>query len=137
MSPRAASGENPTQRRQAGRFLKEALLLLPRIVQLLYRLMRDPRVNRADKLLVGALIAYIASPLDIVPDFIPVAGQVDDLFAAALVLMRLVGNSGEEVVGGHWSGPPDLVPWIHKVARFSARFLPERVTRAVSTKFGT
>src|SRR5262245_5058082 len=131
------AGGNPTRRRRAVGFLKEAILLLPRIVQLLYRLLRDPRVSKADKVLVGALIAYIASPLDIVPDFIPLAGQVDDLFAAALVLLRLIGNSGEDVVEDHWSGPPDLLPWIHNVARFSTLLLPERVTRAVSAKFGT
>ena len=126
----------PTRRRQATRFLKEAILLLPRVVQLLYRLLRDPRVNRTDKLLVGALIAYVASPIDIIPDFIPLAGQVDDLFAVALVLLRLIGNTGEEVVEEHWSGPPDLAPWIRNVARFSKLFLPDRVVRAVSERFG-
>ena len=126
----------PSPRRQAIRFLKEAVLLLPRVVQLLYRLMRDPRVSRTDKLLVGALIAYVASPIDLVPDFIPLAGQVDDLLAVALVLLRLIGNTGTEVVEEHWSGQPDLAPWIRNVARFSKVFLPDRIVRAVAEKFG-
>jgi uncharacterized membrane protein YkvA (DUF1232 family) len=124
------------RRRQAVGFLKNAILLLPRIVQLLVRLMRDPRVSRADKLLVGALLTYVATPVDIVPDFIPLAGQVDDLFAIALVLLRLVANSGERVLEEHWAGPPDLLPWIHRVAQFSRIFLPDRVARAVADRFG-
>jgi uncharacterized membrane protein YkvA (DUF1232 family) len=123
------------RRRQAVRFLKAAILLLPRIVQLLYRLMRDPRVSKADKVLLGALITYVASPIDVIPDFIPLAGQVDDLFAVAVVLLRLVANSGAEVLEEHWAGPPDLLPWIQRVAQVSRVFLPDRVAQTVATKF--
>jgi len=116
--------------------LKEAILLLPRLVRLLSRLLRDPRVSGADKVLIGAVAVYVASPLDIVPDFIPFLGQVDDLFAVSLVLMRLIGDAGEEVVREHWTGSEDLVPWIHKVASLSRVILPERVIRPIHIKFG-
>src|SRR6266496_2087017 len=79
--------------REARRFLKEAILLIPRLLLLLYRLLRDPRVSRADKILAGAVLAYVANPLDLIPDFVPLAGQVDDLFAVSLVLMRLIADS--------------------------------------------
>ncbi len=46
------------------------------LVLLLYRLLRDARVSRADKILVGAVLVYVASPIDIIPDFVPLAGQV-------------------------------------------------------------
>jgi uncharacterized membrane protein YkvA (DUF1232 family) len=123
------------KRRQAKQFLKEAVLVLPRLARLLYGLIRDPRVGKADKVLVAAVIAYVASPIDAIPDFIPLAGQVDDLFAVALVLLRLIGNSGTEIVEEHWTGPPDLVPWIHNVARFSRLFLPDRVAARLYQRF--
>jgi len=125
-----------SKRRDASRFLREAILLIPRFVLLLYRLLRDPRVSRAEKILVGAVLAYVANPLDLIPDFVPPVGQVDDLFAVSLVLMRLIADSGENVIREHWTGSEDLVPWIHKVAGFSKIFLPDRVVRAVSDRFG-
>ena len=125
----------PGKRRRAQEFLKEAVLVLPRLARLLYRLLRDPRVAKADKVLVAAVIAYVASPIDAIPDFIPLAGQVDDLFAVALVLLRLIGNSGTELVEEHWTGPPDLVPWIQNVARFSRVFLPDRVAARLYDRF--
>ena len=124
------------RRGEVCRFLKEAILLIPRLVLLLYRLLRDARVSRADKILVGAVLVYVASPIDIIPDFVPLAGQVDDLFAVSLVLMRLISDSGESVIRAHWTGSEDLVPWIYKVAGFSKIFLPDRMIRAVSDRFG-
>jgi uncharacterized membrane protein YkvA (DUF1232 family) len=125
-----------TRRRQARAFLKEAVLLLPRLVRLLSRLLRDPRVSSADKILLGAVAVYVASPIDLIPDFIPFLGQVDDLFAVSLVLMRLIGDAGEDVVREHWTGSEDLVPWIHKVASLSRVILPDQVIRPISDKFG-
>jgi uncharacterized membrane protein YkvA (DUF1232 family) len=125
-----------TRRGQARAFLKEAVLLLPRLARLLSRLLRDPRVSSADKILVGAVAVYVASPIDVIPDFIPFLGQVDDLFAVSLVLMRLIGEAGEDVVREHWTGSEDLVPWIHKVASLSRVILPERVIRPLDDKFG-
>jgi uncharacterized membrane protein YkvA (DUF1232 family) len=116
--------------------LKEAVLLLPRLVRLLYRLVRDPRVSRTNKVLVGAAVAYVLSPIDIVPDFIPLAGQVDDLFAVCIVLMRLIADTGEDVITEHWTGSENLILWIHDVARISKLFLPDRVVSALNERFG-
>ena len=124
-------------KRKEGRgCLKEAVLLLPRLVHLFYRLIRDPRVSRANKVLVGAAVAYVLSPIDIVPDFIPLAGQVDDLFAVCIVLMRLIADTGENVLTEHWTGSESLIPWIHDVARISKRFLPDGVVSALNARFG-
>ncbi len=54
---------------------------------------------------LGLLAAYLASPIDLVPDFIPVAGQLDDAILVALVLRGVLRAAGEEVVRGHWRGP--------------------------------
>ena len=123
-------------KKQARKFLTEAVLLIPRLVQLLYRLMRDPRVSTTNKVLVGAALAYVFSPLDIIPDFIPLAGQVDDLFVVCVVLMRLIADAGDDVIREHWTGSQDLIPWIYEAARSSKVFLPDRVVRALNEKFG-
>ena len=62
------------------------------------RLLRDPRVPRRWKIALGALAAYLAFPVDLVPDFIPVAGQLDDVILAALVLRGLVRAVGPELL---------------------------------------
>ena len=78
---------------------------VPDCVVLVSRLLRDERVPRRRKLLLAALVAYLALPFDLVPDFIPVAGQLDDVLIVALVLRRFLRSGGEEIVREHWPGP--------------------------------
>ena len=78
---------------------------VPDCVVLVRRLLGDRRVPRRRKLLLLALVAYLASPIDLVPDFIPIAGQLDDAIIVVLVL-RLIMRSGDpELVRQHWPGP--------------------------------
>jgi len=118
------------------RFLKESLLLIPRLSGLVYRLMKDPRVIRADRVLVAAVLAYVVTPADLLPDFIPFMGYVDDLLALSLVLLRLIDTSGEFVVRQHWRGSADVIGRIRQIARISEILLPEKVARSVVHKFG-
>ena len=74
------------------------------VAVLLGRLARDPRVRRRHRLLVFALLGYLALPFDLVPDFIPVVGYLDDALAVLLVLGRLVRAAGDELVAEHWPG---------------------------------
>lgn len=78
--------------------------LIPDCVVLCSRLLRDPRVPRRKKALLIGLAVYLALPFDLVPDFIPIAGQLDDVIIAALVLRNLL-RSEESVVRQHWPGP--------------------------------
>lgn len=78
---------------------------IPDCIVLVKRLLGDPRVARRHKLLLGALVAYLALPFDLVPDFIPVAGQADDALVVALVLRAVVRASGPERLREHWPGP--------------------------------
>jgi uncharacterized membrane protein YkvA (DUF1232 family) len=77
---------------------------IPDCLVLVRRLMRDPRVPRRRKLLLGLLVAYLASPIDLVPDFIPVAGHLDDAIVAAVVLRAVLRSGGGELVREHWPG---------------------------------
>jgi uncharacterized membrane protein YkvA (DUF1232 family) len=78
---------------------------IPDLLVLFRRLLADPRVPRWRKAFVVLLIAYLASPIDLVPDFIPVAGQLDDVLVSALVLRIVLSGGGEEIVREHWPGP--------------------------------
>jgi uncharacterized membrane protein YkvA (DUF1232 family) len=78
---------------------------IPDCVVLVKRLLRDPRVPRRRKLLLGLLIVYLGMPFDLVPDFIPVAGQLDDAIVVALVLRSIVRAGGEALLVEHWPGP--------------------------------
>lgn len=78
---------------------------VPDCLVLVRRLLGDARVPRSRKLLLGGLLAYLALPIDLVPDFIPVAGQLDDLIVLALVLRAVLRSAGPDIVREHWSGP--------------------------------
>jgi uncharacterized membrane protein YkvA (DUF1232 family) len=78
---------------------------IPDCIVLLRRLLGDPRVPRRYKLLLGALIGYLALPIDLVPDFIPVAGHLDDAVVVALALRVVMRGSGTDLLREHWPGP--------------------------------
>ena len=106
---------------------REIATLLPNLVALFRGLYRDPRVARREKLLVAAAAVWIASPIDLVPEFIPVLGPLDDALVAALVLRRLVRRAGREVVAEHWRGDQaslDRVLRVLRVDRAAPRSTP-------------
>jgi uncharacterized membrane protein YkvA (DUF1232 family) len=79
--------------------------LVPDFVVLFRRLLGDGRVPRRRKLLLAAVIPYLAMPVDLVPDFIPVAGYLDDAVLVALVLRLVLRGSGRELIEELWPGP--------------------------------
>ncbi|TMM01446.1 MAG: DUF1232 domain-containing protein [Actinobacteria bacterium] len=91
----------------AGRRTDAAALarFAPDCAVLLGRLARDPRVPRARRIALGAGVLYLACPIDLIPDFVPVAGQLDDAIVLALLLRGVVRAAGPEIVREHWPGP--------------------------------
>jgi uncharacterized membrane protein YkvA (DUF1232 family) len=84
-----------------------AARFVPDCVVLMQRLVRDERVPRRRKALLVAAAGYLALPFDLVPDFIPVAGQLDDALIVGLVLRHVLRGAGEGIVREHWPGPPE------------------------------
>jgi uncharacterized membrane protein YkvA (DUF1232 family) len=84
--------------RALARFIPDSTILVRRIIG-------DRRVPRRSKFLLGALVAYLAMPIDLVPDFIPIAGQLDDAIVMALVLRNVLRSAGKELLEEHWPGP--------------------------------
>jgi hypothetical protein len=89
---------------------------IPDCIVLIGRLISDPRVPRRRKLLLAGLVGYLALPFDLVPDFIPVAGQLDDALVVGLVLRRFLRSDGEELVREHWPGPEKSLHLVLRVA---------------------
>jgi uncharacterized membrane protein YkvA (DUF1232 family) len=127
---KAASGDQ-RPRTGAKKAVADTLAQLPNFLRLLYGLITDPRVNGVDKLLVGAAIAYILMPLDMMPDFIPFFGEVDDVFVLVMSLKRLIANAGRAVALDHWNGDPKSLDSLNlqHTLMAAAFFLPRRVRR--------
>jgi uncharacterized membrane protein YkvA (DUF1232 family) len=100
-------------RRESARALAT---FIPDCIVLCSRLLRDSRVPRRKKLLLVALAGYLALPFELVPDFIPVAGQLDDVVVVALVLRSLLSGGGEQVVREHWPGPDRTLALVLRLA---------------------
>jgi uncharacterized membrane protein YkvA (DUF1232 family) len=85
---------------------RELAKLIPNLLMLFRGLLRDPRVPRSGKLWVAFALVWIASPIDLIPEFIPIAGPLDDAIVAALVLRHLLRSTSQEVLSEHWHGDP-------------------------------
>ena len=108
---------------------------IPNFLRLLYGLITDSRVNSVDKMVVAGAIAYILLPVDIIPDFVPFLGEVDDVFLLILALQRLISNAGRAVVQAYWPGDPAELSALNleKILAACAFFLPRRMRRRLRT----
>jgi len=104
--------------------LKEYLLLAPRLIKLLWRLTRDPRVPARSKATLILLGAYLVSPIDLIPDAIPGLGQLDDLFIAAFALDRILNRVPDEIVLDHWDGEEDVLQVVRQILDISTGMVP-------------
>lgn len=117
------------------RTITAALRDLPNFLRLLYGLITDPRVSTLDKLFVGAAVAYVVAPEDILPNFIPLIGEVDELFILILALRHLIDRADIDVVLDHWAGDPDDLADLNleRILTAAAFFLPGHIRRRLRT----
>jgi uncharacterized membrane protein YkvA (DUF1232 family) len=99
------AGWGRTDVRNVARFIPDCVVLVRRLVG-------DPRVPRRHKLLLGALVGYLALPIDLVPDFIPVAGHIDDVLVVVLALRIVLRASGSDLLREHWPGPASSLAFV-------------------------
>jgi uncharacterized membrane protein YkvA (DUF1232 family) len=112
--------------------LREYALFAPRFVKLIGRLMRDGRVPARQKAILVLLVAYLASPVDVIPDFIPGIGHVDDLVLAAFALDQILNRVPEECVREHWDGDEDLLQVIREILDIATGLVPDWLKKRLS-----
>ncbi len=98
---------------------RELITLLPNLVRLFRGLLGDERVPRSSKALLLLGAAWLASPIDLIPEFLPGIGAIDDAVVAGLVLRHVVKRAGPDVVKDHWRGDPRTLSMLLRVARAS------------------
>jgi uncharacterized membrane protein YkvA (DUF1232 family) len=130
-SPNADRSSRAAPRTGAKRTVLHYVRQLPNYLRLLGGLVVDRRVALTDKLLVVGAIAYIVMPIDLIPDFIPFFGEIDDMFLLVLALQRLVANAGRAVLLDHWTGDPHDLSDLNLRGALAAAafFLPKRIRR--------
>lgn len=116
-----------SERRQLKSLMRELLFFIPHLVKLLVKLLRDPRVSQADKAILAGIIMYVIVPLDVIPDFIPFIGQVDDSYLLAISILRLLSRTDRDVVMNHWSGEHDIKSLVENISVVAEYFLPKRL----------
>ena len=109
-----------------GGSLRELLWLVPRLAQLVVRLARDPRVSGRTKSVLAGVALYLASPVDLVPDFIPLLGQLDDVLLVAIVLDGLLNQVDRAVLLEHWPGDARSLDRVCRIAGRVAAWVPRR-----------
>ena len=107
--------------------MKELLRALPDLGRMLVRLVADPLLPRAAKVALAAAIVYLASPIDLIPDFIPVLGYLDDVLLAALVVDGIVNWVDRGLLLKYWPGTPDSLERVARAARMLAAWVPRRL----------
>jgi len=107
--------------------VKELLRALPDLGRMLVRLVADPVLPRAAKVALAAALVYLASPLDLIPDFVPLLGYLDDVLVAALVVDGVVNWVDRGLLLKYWPGTPDSLERIARAARLLAAWVPRRL----------
>jgi uncharacterized membrane protein YkvA (DUF1232 family) len=107
------------------------LRALPDIARLIARLVGDPVLPRAAKIALAAAALYLVSPFDLIPDFIPFVGYLDDALLAAVLVDGIVNYVDRGLVLKYWPGSPESLDRVARVARILAAWVPRRVKRRV------
>jgi uncharacterized membrane protein YkvA (DUF1232 family) len=116
-----------TEKSEKKKKLRELLLFIPKLLKLLYDLLKDPRISQADKAILAGVIIYVIVPIDVIPDFIPFVGMIDDSYLVAIALLRLLNRADRQVVLDHWDGNIDIKQLVESIANITTYFLPERI----------
>jgi uncharacterized membrane protein YkvA (DUF1232 family) len=94
---------------------------VPDCLVLFRRLIADPAVARRRKLVLGAMVVYLATPIDLVPDFLPGIGQLDDAILVALVLRYVLRAGGGGLLSQHWPGPANSLALLERLSGTATR----------------
>jgi len=121
---------------QSKTLLKEAITLIPRLLRLLVRTMGDRRISLSQKIMLLGTILYVLSPLDLMPDFIPFTGQVDDILLLAMVILTIMQQAGQSVFRDGWKEQQNLSDLAHRISKLASSFLPSSIYERIVKRSG-
>lgn len=121
---------------QARQLVTDAVMMMPNIVKLIARLLKDPRVPRRAKITLGLAAAYVASPIDLIPELIPVVGWADDVLIVMFAIDSLIQRAGPDVVDELWDGPGDLLSLVRDVVGLARNVMPKRLGQIIDRLSG-
>jgi uncharacterized membrane protein YkvA (DUF1232 family) len=107
--------------------VRSLLRALPDVVRLVARLATDPVLPRSAKVALAAAVVYLMSPIDLIPDFVPFVGYLDDALIAAVVLDGILNFVDRGVVLRYWPGSPASLDKLARAARLLAIWVPRRL----------
>ncbi|MGH7305425.1 MAG: YkvA family protein [Candidatus Rokuibacteriota bacterium] len=107
--------------------MRALLRALPDIIRTIGSLAIDPVLPRAAKIALAASLVYLVSPIDLIPDFIPVLGHLDDVFVAAILVDGMLNFVNRGLVLKYWPGRPESLERIARAARLLAAWVPRRL----------
>ena len=99
--------------------LREASRLLPDLIRLVKRLATDPDTPRGVRIRLALLLGYLALPIDLIPDFVPVLGYADDAIIVAIVLRSATRRAGPDALAKHWPGTPEGLTALKRLCRLN------------------
>jgi uncharacterized membrane protein YkvA (DUF1232 family) len=97
--------------------MKQAVRLLPDVLRLIRRLVADPDTPRGARIRLVLLLGYLALPIDLIPDFVPVLGYADDAIIVAIALRSLTRSAGSDALAKHWPGTPEGLTALKRLCR--------------------
>lgn len=103
------------------------LRVIPDLARLVARLVGDPVLPKAAKVVLGAAAVYLLSPIDLIPDFVPLVGYLDDLLLAAVVVDGVLNWVDRALVLKYWPGSPASLDTVARTARVLALWVPRRL----------
>lgn len=106
---------------------RDLALFLPRLARMIASLMADRTMPKAAKIALAAVAVYLASPIDLIPDFLPVIGYLDDVLLVAVVLDGLLTYVDRALLLRYWPGDPASLDAFAAVARRVARWVPSKL----------
>lgn len=98
-------------------------IIIPDIIALLWRLFRDKRVKIKVKMMTAGVIAYLASPIDVIPDFIPLVGKIDDVAIAFFGLNAILNEVPKEIILQNWEGKEDIILLTREAVKYMSEIV--------------
>lgn len=118
-------------REKLGDRTTEYVLLLPDLFVLFVRLARDDRVPQGSKIIAGVALAYLISPIDLIPDMIFGLGWLDDVILAVYAVKRLLIDVDQAIIEEHWTGEADLLVQVQEVVEKADSLVGSRIVNAI------